>query len=102
MKDCERRIVRDIKRQIKSERLKEIACGEVESHFRPYSSISAESKKMDEGPTDRPTDGQMDQWTDIPSFRDAWTHPKTLIFDKSICYLYLSLGKREIANNKCS
>ena len=39
--DFERRIVRDIERQIKSERLKEKACGEVESHFGPFSSIFA-------------------------------------------------------------
>ena len=58
--DFERRIVRDIERQIKSERLKEKACGDVESHFRPFSSIFAESKKMGYGPTDGPTDQRTD------------------------------------------
>ena len=47
--DCERKIVRDIKRQIKSVGLKEKACGDVESHFGPFSSIFAESKKMGYG-----------------------------------------------------
>ena len=54
--DCERKIVRDIKRQIKSVGLKEKACGDVESHFRPFSSIFAESKKKGHG--------RMDPWTD--------------------------------------
>ena len=40
-KDCERKIVRDIERHIKSERLKEKACRDVESHFRPFSYIFA-------------------------------------------------------------
>ena len=65
--DCERKIVRDIKRQIKSVGLKEKACGDVESHFRPFSSIFAKSKKMGYGQTD------------IPSYRDAWTHLKIVI-----------------------
>ena len=62
--------MRDIERQIKSGRLKEKACGDVESHFRPFSSIFAKSKKMGYGRTDR--------WTDIPSYRDARTHLKML------------------------
>ena len=37
-------IVRDIERQIKSVGLKEEACGDVESHFGPFSSIFGESK----------------------------------------------------------
>ena len=56
--------MRDIERLIKSEILKEKACGEVESHFGPFSSIFAESKKTGYGPTggptDRPTDGRTD------------------------------------------
>ena len=31
-----------------------------------------------EGPTDGPTDGRTDGWTDIPSYRDARTHLKTI------------------------
>ena len=50
--DFERRIVRDIERQIKSVRLKEKASGDVENHFRPLSSIFAESKKMGYGRND--------------------------------------------------
>ena len=56
--DFERRIVKE--RQIKSERLKEEACGEVESLFRPFSSIFADSKKMGYGPMDGPMDGPID------------------------------------------
>ena len=71
--DFERRIVKerfsDIERQIKSKRLKEEACGEVESHFRPFSSIFADYKKMGYGPTD----GRTDQWTDGPM--DGRTYP---------------------------
>ena len=77
-------MLRDIERQIKSVRLKEKACGDVESHFRPFSSIFAKSKKMGygrtdgriDGPTDGPTDRRTDRRTDIPSYRDAWTHLK--------------------------
>ena len=62
--DCERKIVRDIKRQIKSVGLKEKACGDVESHFGPFSSIFAETKKTGYGPTDGRTDGPTDGPTD--------------------------------------
>ena len=65
--DCERKIVRDIKRQIKSVGLKEKACGDVESHFGPFSSIFAESKKMGYGPTDGRTDERTDGRTDGPT-----------------------------------
>ena len=53
-------MVRDIERQIKSVGLKEEASGDVESHFGPFSSIFAESKKMGYGPTDRRTDRRTD------------------------------------------
>ena len=62
--------MRDIERQIKSERLKEKACGDVESHLRPFSSFFVEPKKMGYGRMDQWTDGR----TDIPSYRDAWTY----------------------------
>ena len=76
--------MRDIERQIKSGRLKEKACVDVESHFWPFSSIFALSKKTHygrtDGPTDRPTDrrtnGPTDPRMEIPSYRDAWTHLK--------------------------
>ena len=74
--DCERKIVRDIKRQIKSVGLKEKACGDVESHFGPFSSIFVESKKMGYGRMDPRMDQRTDQRMDIPSYRDAWTHLK--------------------------
>ena len=70
--------MRDTERQNKSERLKERACGDVESHFRPFSSIFAKLKKMGYGGTDGPTDGPTDGRTDIPSYRDAWTHLKSM------------------------
>ena len=62
--------MRDKERQIKSERLKEKACGEVESHFRPFSSIFAESKKTG---TDGRTHGPMDRRTNGPT--DRRTYP---------------------------
>ena len=55
--------MRDFERQIKSERLKEKACGEVESHFGPFSSIFAVSKKTSYGPTDGLTDRRTDGQT---------------------------------------
>ena len=51
--------MRDIERQIKSVSLKEKACGDVESHFRPLSSIFAESKKMGYGLTNGLTNRQI-------------------------------------------
>ena len=34
--------------------------------------------------TDRRTNGPTDQWTDIPSYRDAWTHLKTEQINREI------------------
>jgi len=48
-------MLRDIERQIKSVRLKEKAYGDVESHFRPFSSIFVKSSY---GGTDQRTDGR--------------------------------------------
>jgi len=54
--------------------LKEKACGEAESHFRPFSSLFAELKKrVTDGRTHRRMDGPT---TDKTSYRDAWTHLK--------------------------
>ena len=56
--------MREIERQIKSERLKEKACRDVVSHFRPFSSIFAGSKKMSYGWTYGWTNGQTDRQTE--------------------------------------
>ena len=95
-KDCEGKIVkwrvwtkdrlwkkdseREIERQIESERLKEKACRDVESHFWLFPFIWVSKKRITDrqtnGPMDRWTNRQVDGWTEISSYRGAWTDLK--------------------------
>ena len=48
---------------------------------------SGRTDRRTDGPTDRPTDG----WTDRPSYRDAWTHLKSIRVSRAgyyVCYSY--------------
>ena len=80
--DCET----EIESQIRSVRLKEKACIGVEIHFWPSFLLSLKKRVTDQRTDqrmDQQTDWRMDwrtdqwivrRWTDIPFYRDAWTH----------------------------